>query len=83
MLILARREPATFVVLREEIAAQQPAAPRDVLTALLTLEDLHLVSRLLPEGRDDGGRRFARTHLGRKLTRSLPPEPRSPTTFYL
>jgi hypothetical protein len=83
LLALARREPATFRMLRDEIDAIRPTPPRDALAALLLLEEHGLVARQPPEGMHDGGRRFARTHAGRRLCRAIPHEPRSPATFFL
>ncbi len=81
LLVLRRYESATFATVRAEIEAQRPAAPRDILGALLQLEENGLIVRLPPE--PGSGARFARTPAGRRLTDLLPPDPRSPTTFYL
>lgn len=83
LLALARREPATFRTLRDEVDAIRPATPRDALAALLLLEEQGLVLREPPADMHAGGRRFARTRAGRRLSRAIPGEPRSPATFFL
>jgi hypothetical protein len=80
---LARFGPCTYRRLEAELGAIRAAAPAEVVEALLKLEQLSLVQRNEPSGLMLEERRFALSRLGRRLSRLLPAEPRSPTIFYL
>lgn len=80
---LARFGDCGYGRVEAELRAIRGATPAEVVAALLKLEQAGVLEReplttLMAEER-----RFRLTHAGQKLARLLPPEPRSPTLFYL
>jgi hypothetical protein len=80
---LGRFRECSYRHLEAELLAIRGAAPHEVVSSILKLEEGRLLERTPVESLTVVERRFRLTTAGRRIFRLIPETPRSPTIFYV
>ena len=81
LLTLARFGPQPYARLADEVTANRPATPADIVNGVLKLETAGVIERRPEQGVRQPDRRYQLTARGKRIARFVPSEPRSVMEF--
>lgn len=81
LLTLRRFGPQPYSRLAAEVGASRPATPAEITSGILKLESAGMIARTSEPDLRQADRRYRLTKRGRRISRFIPPEPRSVLSF--